>query len=91
MDHFEIEICKVEEPVSLMVVQVLGLTEVGQVLMIGENLNWEGGALEVMVPGVEATDDGKEFSVVDVVVVFSGGEQLGKVGTGVPVSIGVSL
>ena len=36
-------------------------------------------------------DDSKEFSVVDVIVSFYWGEQLGEVGTWMPLAIRVSL
>ena len=44
-----------------------------------------------MAPGIQGTYDHKEFSVVDVVVPFSWSEHLRKVGTWVPVTIGISL
>ena len=59
--------------------------------MIGKDLNRKGRALGVMVPGAETMDDGKEFSIIDVMISFCEGEQLGEVRTGVPVSIGVGF
>ena len=44
-----------------------------------------------MMPGMETADDGKKFLAIDVIIVLGRGEQLGEVGAGVPVSIGVSL
>jgi len=59
--------------------------------MVGEDLNWERGAMEVVSPGFEGVDDGKEFTIIDIVVSFCLGERLREVGTGVPVSVGVCL
>ena len=51
-------------------IEVLGLTEVRQVLVIHEDLDGKWGPVEVMSPGFQGTDDGEELSVVDVVVAF---------------------
>ena len=91
MDDLEIEVCKVKQPPCLSAIEVLGLTEVRQVLVICEYLNGERGAMEVVSPGVQGADDCEEFPVVDVVISFSGDERLGKVGAGVPIAIGVCL
>ena len=91
IDHLEIEVCKVNEPMSLVAVEILWLVEVCQVFMVSENLDWERGALEVVAPGLETSNDCKEFVIVDIVVSFSGGEQLGEVGVGVLVPIGIGL
>ena len=71
MDNLEIKICKVKQPPGLAVVEVLGWTEVHQVLMIGEDLDRERGPVEVVYPGFQSTDDSKEFLVVDVIVPLS--------------------
>ena len=36
-------------------------------------------------------DDGEEFSVIDIIVLFCRGEQLGKIGAWMPFSVGVGL
>ena len=72
-------------------IEILGLTEVRQVLVVCEDLYGEWGSVEVMSPGLQGADDGKELPVVDVVVSFCGDEQLGEVGAGVPIAISVSL
>ena len=51
-------------------IKVLSLVEVCQVFMIGEDLDREGGSMEVVSPGFQGMDDGKEFPVIDVVVLF---------------------
>ena len=50
VDHFQVEVCKVDKPTGLSLVEVLGGTEVGEVLMVGEDLDWEGGSVEVVPP-----------------------------------------
>jgi len=59
--------------------------------VVGKDLDWEWGAMEVVSPGFKGTDDGEEFVVIDIVVSFCLRERLGEVGTGVPISIGVHL
>ena len=48
MDHFQVEVGKVNEPTGLSPVEVLGGTEVGKVLMVGEDLDGEGRPVEVV-------------------------------------------
>ena len=61
MDHFQVEVCEVDEPTGLLSVEVLGGTEVGEVLMVGEDLDWEGGSMKVMPPRFQSSDDSKEI------------------------------
>ena len=91
MDDLEIKICKVEQPSCLATVEVLGLTEVCQVLVICEDLDGEWGSVEVMSPGFQSADDGKELPVVDVIVLFCSDERLGEIRAGMPIAIGVGL
>ena len=51
-------------------VEVLGLMEVHQVLVISEDLDEEEGSMEVMPPGLQGTDDYKELLVINVIVSF---------------------
>ena len=69
----------------------MGLLEVGEVFMVSEDLHWEGRAMEVVSPGLQGTDDGEKFTVINIIVMFCGGNQLGEIGGWVPVPIGVSL
>ena len=50
VDHFQVKVREVDEPISLSSVEVLGGTEVGEVFMVGEDLDWEGGSVEVVPP-----------------------------------------
>ena len=45
--------------------------------MISENLDGERGAMKVVTPGFESANNGKELSIVDIVVMLCGGERLG--------------
>ena len=51
MDNFEIKVSKVKQPLCLLTVEVLSLTEVHQVLMVCEDLNGEWGSVDAMPPG----------------------------------------
>ena len=70
MDHFKIEVGKVDEPAHLSAIEHLGLMEIDEVFVIRENLHWEGRAMKVVVPRFQGADDREEFLVVDVVVSF---------------------
>ena len=50
MDHFQVKIREVDEPAGLSSVEVLGGTEVGKVFVVSEDLDWEGGSVEVVSP-----------------------------------------
>ena len=91
VDDFEIKIGKIEQPSCLSTIEVLCLMEVCQVLVVHKDLDGKRGSVEVVSPGFQGMDYGKEFPVVNVIVSFCRDEQLGEVGTGVPVAVGVSL
>ena len=74
MDHFQVKVSEVDKPSGLSVIKGLGETEVGEVFMVGEDLYRKRGSVEVVLPGFQGTDDGGEFSVVDVIVSFCWGE-----------------
>jgi len=42
--------------------------------MVGEDLNWERGAVEVVSLRFKGADDSKEFTIIDVIVLFCLGE-----------------
>ena len=44
--------------------------EVCQVFVICEDLDGKGRTMEVVPPGFQGVDDGKELSVIDVVIAF---------------------
>ena len=71
MDHLKVKVGEVDEPARLLAVEHFGLAEVGEVLVIGENLYWEGRAMKVVTPRFQGMDNREEFSVIDVIVLFS--------------------
>ena len=70
MGEFEIEVCQVYEPMSLSVVEVLSLVEVGEVFVVSKDLNWEGGFLKVMPPSFQGVDYSEEFLIIHIVISF---------------------
>ena len=50
MDHLQIKVSEVNEPAGLSMVEGLGETEVGEVLMVCEDLDRERGSVEVVAP-----------------------------------------
>ena len=91
MDHFQVKVSEINEPASLSMIEVLGGTEVGEILVVCKDLYGKWGPMEVVSPGFQGTDDGEEFSVIDVVVSFRRRERLGEIGAGMPVTVGISL
>ena len=74
MDNFQVEVGEVNKPMGLSMVKGLGETEVGEVFVVNEDLDRKWGSMEVMSPGFQHSDDGKEFSVIDIVVSLHWGE-----------------
>ena len=74
MDHFQIKVSEVDEPMGLSAIEGLQGMEVGEIFMVIEDLYRERGSMEVVSPRLQGMDDGKEFSVVDIVVSFRRGE-----------------
>ena len=74
MDHCEVKVSEVDEPACLATIEHLGLTEVGEVLVVGKDLDRKGGAMEVVPPRLQGTDDGKEFTAIDVLVLLHRGK-----------------
>ena len=52
MDDLEIKVRKIEQPLCLLAVEILGLMEVCQVLVFCEHLYGERRAMEIMSPGL---------------------------------------
>ena len=74
MDHFQVKISKVKEPTCLLSIEVLWLSAVGEVFVVGGDLDRKGGALKIMPPGLEAVNDCEEFPIINVIVAFCRGE-----------------
>ena len=91
MDHLQVEIREVNKPACLSAVKRLGLTEVGKIFVVGEDLYRERGTMEVVSPRLQGANNGEKFAIIDIVVLFGGGERLRQVGTWMPVAVGVGL
>ena len=50
--------------------------EIGKILVVGEDLHGEEGTMEIMAPGFQGANDGKEFAIIDIVIPLGGGEGL---------------
>ena len=44
--------------------------------MVGEDLHGEGGAVEIVAPGLQGANNGEKFAVINIVISFGGGEGL---------------
>ena len=91
MGKTKVEIRQVKEPTGLSTVKALGRAEEGQILMIGKDLDGEWGAVEVVAPRFESTNNSEEFAIIDIIVSFCGRERLGEIGARMPVSINIGL
>ena len=76
MDHFQVKVGEVDKPTRLAAVERLGLVEIGKVLVVSEDLYREGGTVEIVAPRLQGANDGKEFSVINIIVSFGRGEGL---------------
>ena len=88
---FDIQVLHEQLPASLLMSEVLGLFEVSQVLVVGDDSHWVLSSCEIVSPFFECLDDCQEFPIIDVVVSLGRGEGGRMVGTRVKVSIGVLL
>ena len=59
--------------------------------MISDDRDRMRGSLKIVLPFGEGEDDGKEFSIINVMVVLSKGEGFREVGTGMRVTIDIFL
>ena len=69
----------------------MGVLDVGQVFVVGDNGDRVRCSLDILMPFHEGEDDHEEFSIIDVIVALSRKKGMRKVGTGVEVTIGISL
>ena len=68
----EVELGEVLRPVGLMAGQDLGAGEIFQVLVVGDHIDWRGGALKVVSPVLEGLEDGQQLLVMGVIVQLRG-------------------
>ena len=87
----KVEILEEHHPVGLATREFLGLAEVSQILVIGEQSDGMSGPLQVMAPVFESMNDGEQLPIVDVIISFSGRECLREISTGVEISVTILL
>src|SRR3981189_1341014 len=73
----EIEAGEIERPSSLPAIELLRDSEVFEVLVVCEDLNWMAGPFKVVAPFFETSNDGQHLNVVDLIVAFDRTERLG--------------
>ena len=86
MVEHEVESGKVQRPLSLPPVQLLGCTEVLEVLVVHPNLKLAWGTFKVVLPLFQHADDCQHLLVVDFVVPLDGAEAFGEEGNWMPFS-----
>ena len=65
--------------------------KIRQILMVSENRDRMGGALQILFPFSQGKDDSKKFPIIDVIVLLCSGEGFGEVSTRVEVARGIRL
>ena len=70
----KVELGEVLRPAGLMVGQDLGAGEVLQVFVVGDHIDWRGGALKVMSPVLEGLEDGQQLLVMGIIIQVRGGQ-----------------
>ena len=86
MVEHEVELGKVQRPLSLPPVQLLGRTEVLKVLVVRPNLKLAWGTFKVVLPLFQCTDDCQHLLVMDFIVLLNGAEAFGEEGDWMPFS-----
>ena len=69
--ELEVIFRKEEMPSGLVASKILGSAEEGEILMISEYNDGVRGSEKEMTPMGNSTDDGKQFSVIDLIILFS--------------------
>src|ERR1700743_3643012 len=91
MVEYNVEPGEVERPPGLPPVEMLGLPEVLQILVVGPDLHWVLRSLKEMPPLLKRSDNGEHLLVVDLVVPLGVVEALGEKGHWVPFLVGAQL
>jgi len=73
----EVKLRQVLQPMSLLPSKILGVAEVGEVLVVGDYIDRNWGTFEVMPPFLECFKYCKEFLIIDVIILFSRVENSG--------------
>ena len=82
----EVESGKVQRPLGLPLIQLLGCAEVLKVLVVHLNLNLAWGTFEVVPPLLQCMDDCQHFLAMDFVVPLNRAEAFGEEGDWMPFS-----
>ena len=82
---------EVERPASLVVSEVLCCMPILEVAMVRDNVKWLRETFEIMPPIFKGANDGKHFSVVDLIVMFRLCHRLGTISYRMPVAGGVNF
>ena len=77
---------KVQRPLSLLLVQLLGCTEVLEVLVVHPNLKLVWGTFKVVLPLLQCMDDCQHLLVMDFIVPLNRAEAFGEESNWVPFS-----
>ena len=86
MVEHEVKSGKVQRPLSLPLVQLLGHTEVLKVLVVRPNLKLTWGTFKVVPPLFWCADDCQHLLVMDFIVPLNGAEAFGEEGNWMPFS-----
>ena len=71
---FDMEVLQEEGPSCLLVREFMGVFDVGEIFVIGDDGDSKRSSLEIVFPFSESKDDHKQFSVINIIVSFSEGE-----------------
>ena len=87
----DIKILKKKGPLSLPLREFTRIFEIGQVFMISEDRDRVRGPLQILLPLGKGKDNGKEFPIIDVVVVLGQREGFRKISTGMKIPCCIEL
>ena len=81
-DHpFNVKVLEKKSPMSLAVREFSRILYIKKIFVVGNDGNGERGALKIVFPLRESKNDGKEFMVINIIVVLGEGECFREVGT----------
>ena len=86
-----IKILEEQGPAGLVLRQFAGVFDIGEVFVVSDDGNRMGGSLDVLFPFLQCEDSGKEFTIIDVIVSFSGNKCFGEISTRMWVAIEIVL
>lgn len=72
-------------------IEVSGLLEVGEILVISEDLDCSRRSQQIMSPSIQCFHHHKQLLIINIIVVLSGSKHLGEIDTGMPCPIYITL